>query len=286
MWALLSSLWTHFRLVLYYSAHYNPMKRFLEYASLAVLCLSAVLLIALQAKTSGWVLLGLGALLLLGCAKQFAKDLLLVYVTVGILGLTPITTDISYGHMAKMGLALALAVTLPYVVSRYLYRDYLVRFTFRHGRNWYKTEFLYILATVALAYFLLPFYLRQTNAYLNWSVQPGVSNIVRLFIGTNALGIWDELFFVSTVLGILRRYIPFGWANFAQSIFFTSFLYELGFTGWGWAMIFGFALSQGYIFKKTESLFYVITIHLALDLVLFLALIHAHHPWWLPIFFT
>ena len=39
-----------------------------------------------------------------------------------------------------------------------------------------------------------------------------------------------------------------------------------------------FALTQGYIFKKTESLLYVITIHLTLDLVLFLALLNVHTP--------
>ena len=38
--------------------------------------------------------------------------------------------------------------------------------------------------------------------------------------------------------------------------------------------------------KKSKSLFYVITIHLTLDLILFLALIFAHHPLWMPIFIT
>ena len=261
-------------------------KRFLEYANIAILCASAVVLIALQLKLYGWILLVFGAATLLVCRKDFAKNLLLVYVSLGILGATRINTDISYGHMVEMGIALFLALAIPYTISRYIYKDHLVRFRFHHGRRWYRKEIVYVLLTAVAAYFLIPFYLRDTAAYLNWSVEPGASNIIRLFVGTNVLGIWDELFFVSTVLGIFRKFLIFLWANLAQSILFASFLYELGFTGWGFGMIFLFALLQGYVFKKTDSLLYVISIHLTLDFILFLALIHAHHPAWLPIFAT
>jgi membrane protease YdiL (CAAX protease family) len=78
----------------------------------------------------------------------------------------------------------------------------------------------------------------------------------------------------------------FKYANAAQAVIFTLFLFELGFRGWAPFAIFPFALSQGYIFNKTHSLLYVITIHLIIDLVLYLALIHAHYPQWLPIFLT
>lgn len=248
--------------------------------------MTGIILIALQLKPWGWSIWLLGVLGVFACSKNFRRDVLLIYLSMGLLGITPITTDISYGHMLEMGFTLILAVALPYLISRYIYKDYLVKFKFHHGRKWFKTEILYIAVTAVIAYLLLPFYLENTGAYLNWTVEPGLGNIIRLFIGTNALGIWDELFFVSTVLRILRRFMRFEWANLLQSILFTSFLYELGFTGWGFAMIFIFALIQGIVFKKTESLFYVITIHLTLDLILFLALIEAHHPAWLPIFLT
>jgi membrane protease YdiL (CAAX protease family) len=248
------------------------------------LCISTVVMIGLQIKPEGWVLWAAGLLTLPLVRRDLAKDLALLYLSIAILGFTPITTDISYQHMLEMGGALILAVLIPYLVSRFIYKDYLVRFKFHHGRGWYKLEIAYIFLTAIISYFLLPFYLKNTGAYLNWSVEPGMSNITRLFIGTNALGIWDELFFVSTVLGILRRYLSFTWANIAQATLFTSFLYELGFTGWGFIMIYIFALIQGYVFKRTESLLYVITIHLTLDFILFLALINAHHPTWVPIF--
>jgi len=76
----------------------------------------------------------------------------------------------------------------------------------------------------------------------------------------------------------------FALANLIQAVFFSSFLYELGFTGWGFIMIYLLSIIQGYIYQKTGSLFYVITIHLTLDIILFLALINAHHPTWVPIF--
>lgn len=260
------------------------MQRIFEYLSLIILAITSVVLIALQIKLAGWfmVLLGLGTLLF--CSKQFRKHILLIYISLALLGITPITTDVRYQHMAIMGTTLILSLITPYLISTYIYKEHIIKFQWHHGRNWYTTEILYIFLTAAICYFLLPFFLRDTGSYQNWTVEPGFDNLFRLFIGTNALGLWDELFFVCTVLGILRRYLSFGQANFLQSILFTSFLYELGFRGWGFLMIFVFALIQGYVFKKTDSLIYVITIHLTLDFILYLALIHAHHPDWLPIF--
>ncbi len=183
-----------------------------------------------------------------------------------------------------MGFALGLAIAIPYVVSKYIYKDGVITFKFHHGRRWYRTEIAYVFLTAIIAYFLLPFLLKDTESYKNWTVDTATQDLIRLFIGTNVLGIWDELFFVSTILGILRRYFNFALANLSQAVLFTSFLYELGFRGWAFIVIFIFALIQGYIFKKTESLFYVITIHLTLDLILYLVLIHLHHPEWLRIF--
>ncbi|MDB4303966.1 CPBP family intramembrane metalloprotease [Desulfosarcina sp.] len=255
-----------------------------EILTTIVLCITGIVLIGLQNKLFGWIiwLIGLASLLL--CRKDFAKEFLLIFISMGLLGITRITTDVSYIHMVEMGITLTLAIAIPYYVSRYVYKDNLIKFKFHHGRKWFKSEILYIAVTAVLAYLILPIYLKDTSAYLNWTVNSGWENITKLFIGTNALGIWDELFFISTVLGILRRYIPFHWANIVQAVLFTSFLFELGFTGWGFIMIYLFALIQGYVFRKTDSLFYVITIHLTLDLILFLALIWAHHPSWMPVF--
>lgn len=262
------------------------MKTCLEYLAIILLCISTVLLVPFQLHSIGFVILLAGFLTLFLCRRSFAKELSLLFISVAILGFTPINTNISIEHVLEMALGLGLAVMLPYLISRYIYNDYLVRFNFHHKRKWYKAEITYIFVTLVIAYLLLPFFLKNTGSYLNWTVLPGAMYLMRLFIGTNALGIWDELFFISTALGILQRHFPFCVANVVQGIMFTSFLYELGFRGWGFLMIFIFSLIQGYIFKKTESLFYVITIHLTLDFILYFALINAYYPTWMPIFIT
>ncbi len=177
--------------------------------SIVLLSISGVILIALQIKPLGWALLILTGASLLRADKKFSKDIFLIIVSLGILGITPINTDISVPHMILMGTTLFLAVAVPYIISRFIYQDRSVHFQWFNGRRWYASEVVYIGLTAVVAYFLLPYYLKSTGAYLNWPSASDHASIVRLFIGTNALGIWDELFFVSTVLGILRRYFNF-----------------------------------------------------------------------------
>ncbi len=235
---------------------------------------------------AGWAVWGLGVLSLLATAPDFKRNMGLVYVALALLGITPITTDVSYGHILSMGTTLGLAVAIPYGLSRWGFKDHIIRFKFHHGRRWTRMEIFWVVFAVVLSYLLIPYYLSHTGAWKNWEVQNDPHHVFRVFIGTNGLGLWDELFFVNICLGVLRRYFTFKFANFAQAILFTSFLYELGFTGWGPIMIYIFALLQGITFRNTESLLYVIVIHLSIDLVLFLALVNLHQPHWADIFVT
>lgn len=256
-----------------------------NYGLVAMTALGGVLLIGFQNRPAGWALLATAGLLaFVWKTATVRKHLLLVLFSLAILGLTPINTDISPGHIAFMGFMLTLTVLVPYLVSRFVYREDIISFPLRTGQGWPKALSLYIAATAAIAYLLLPYYLISTGSYHNWDVEPGFGFLALLFLGTNGLGIWDELFFVTTVLALFRRHVPFWFANVAQAALWTAFLYELGFRGWGPWFLFPFALSQGFIFRKTKSLLYILAIHLTLDFVLYLALIHAHQPDWLPIF--
>ncbi len=161
------------------------MKTAAKYASILLLDLTGIILIGAQWKPLGWVILGLGVLMLTFVDKKLRKDLALIYGSLALLGLTPITTDISYTHMIVMGIFLTLAVGIPYAVSRLVFKNNAVRFQMHHGRRWYRTEIAYIGVTLVVSYLLLPFMLRETGAYLNWTVDPGFSTVVRLFIGTN-----------------------------------------------------------------------------------------------------
>lgn len=255
--------------------------------SILLLAGTSVLLIGLQEKPLGWAAFGVGVLSVLLHEDSQAKELLLPYLLLAILGFTPISTELSAVHMATMGGALIAAIMVPAVLDRKcIGSEPIVRFRWRMARSWNAREWGYIALTIVLAYFLFPYYLRETGAYLNWGVDASAAGVIRLFLGTNAVGLWDELAFIVVTLSALRRFLPFCWANCFQAILFTSFLYELGFTSWGVFFIFPFAILQGLIFKNTESLAYVVTIHLSLDFVLFLAIINTHHPQWCALFVT
>ena len=256
-----------------------------KYMSLCLLMAASILLMPLEQKGAGYSVLVLGVASLLFADKQYARHMALVFFSLAVLGLTPISTDISPAHMAIMGATLSVAVGVPYIIMRYVYKERIITYPFG-GHTWTRGHIGYLLLAAVLAYLLLPFWMITTNGHLNWTVPLDPTSITLLFIGTNALGIWDELFFIITVLVILRHHLPFVWANMIQAVLFTAFLYELGFRGWAPLAIYPFALLQGIVFKKTHNLVYIIAIHLTIDFVLFLALINAHHPHLIDIFIT
>lgn len=246
---------------------------------------SAVVLFVFELNLPGYALLLLAVVLAFFIDRSLFRDLLLIAAGLSIISAVPITTDISLAHMFVMGAAMFLAVGVPYAVSRFGYRDHAVRFPVRTGQPWTAVEKWYLVAVVVIGYLLLPVYMIRTGVYQNWPAVSDVDGILRLFLGTNVLGIWDELFFICTCFALFRRHFPDWQANLLQAVLFTSFLFELGFHSWGPAMIFLFALVQGWIFKLTKSLSYIVCVHLLFDFVLFLVLVHAHNRQWLDIFF-
>ncbi|MBN1646134.1 CPBP family intramembrane metalloprotease [Candidatus Woesearchaeota archaeon] len=255
-----------------------------EYINLFLLGLSALLLVGFQNKPIGWTLLGLALVTLYWCRQDYRKNLLLIHATTAVLGLMRITTNLSYTNILQMGSLLFFALILPYFVQRKHFKVNHIQFRFRMGRKWRRREATYIILMIVLGYLIIPFYFSNTGAWANWMVPADAHSLIKLFLACIFLGIWDELYFVSSVFGTLDKYFNFWTANAVMSILFTSFLYELGFTDWGFFMIYLFALFQGYAFKKTHSLNFVIALHLILDFILFLALVNAHHPQWLNIF--
>ncbi len=256
-----------------------------KYISLVFLVVGSILAIVFRLSLPGYASLALGTLALIGANRQFAKHIGLVFISVSIIAAAPIDTRIDFMHMVVMGSMISTAVLLPYLVTRYVYKDDVIRFPF-YKHTWTRGHIGYILLTVFLSYILLPFWMNSTKGYLNWTVINDPWHLFVLFLGTNGLGIWDELFFIVTTLALLKRHLPFLQANIVQAILFTSFLYELGFRGWAPWLIFPFALLQGEVFRRTDNLLYIIAIHLSIDFVLYLALINAHIPTLLDIFIT
>ncbi|MHA7238910.1 CPBP family intramembrane glutamic endopeptidase [Arthrobacter sp. TMS1-12-1] len=250
----------------------------------ALVSLAGFVLLVLHQDLIGYGLLAAALAVAAVVDRALFRDLALITFGVTVMTLVPITTDISSEHMAVMGSAMILAVGVPYTVSRFVYRDHAVTFPIRTGEPWTRTEKWYLPAVVVMGYALLPFYMISTGVYTNWPAASEPGEIARLFVGTNGLGIWDELFFICTVFALLRRHLPMAQANMLQAVLFTSFLWELGFRAWAPVFIVAFALLQAFIFTRTRSLSYIICVHLLFDFVLFLVLIHAHNRTWFDIF--
>ncbi|MDX2376546.1 CPBP family intramembrane metalloprotease [Microbacterium sp. LRZ72] len=264
-----------------------------------VVCLAAPAFFVARITWLGWVLLAVGVALawvLAGRmpdragaaieqgdarssrAPSLFRDLALIAVGMLIVSVIPLKAELDNVAMVRFGLALGGAVAVPYLLSRFAFGDYAIRFPWRGGGRWSWFQWSWLVLVLVLGWLILPYYFITSGVYANWPVVDTPSLIARLFVGVGAVGIWDELFFICTVFALLRRHFPDWQANLLQAVVFVSFLWELGYQAWGPALTIPFALLQGFIFMRTRSLAYVVTVHLLFDAVVFLVLVHAHNP--------
>lgn len=277
-----------------------------------IVCAAAPAFFVLETPWLGWLLLALGvggawfvergrvvaadAVVSVGARRETARvvgvsrqpsltrDLSLIALGMLIVSIIPLAAELDNLAMLRFTLALGGAVAVPYVISRFVFRDRAISFPWRAHRRWGRLQWGWLAAVLVLGWLILPFYFITSGVYQNWPVVDSPELIARLFVGVGAVGIWDELFFVCTVFALLRRHFPDALANVLQMIVFVSFLWELGYREWGPLLTIPFALLQGFIFLRTHSLAYVVTVHLLFDAVVFAVLVHAHNPGLLPIF--
>jgi membrane protease YdiL (CAAX protease family) len=209
---------------------------------------------------------------------DLVRDLSLIAVGLLIVSAIPLKAELDDIAILRFTLVLGAAVAVPYAISRWVYRDHAVRFPWRGGGRWTAFQWGWLAAVLVLGWLILPFYFITSGVYMNWPVVDTPDLIFRLFLGVGGVGIWDELFFICTCFALLRRHFRFWQANVLQAVVFVSFLWELGYQAWGPVLTVPFALLMGYIFMRTRSLAYVVTVHLLFDAVVFLVLVHAHNP--------
>ncbi|WP_166998593.1 CPBP family intramembrane metalloprotease [Paramicrobacterium fandaimingii] len=258
----------------------------------ALVCAAAPAFFVLQLPWLGWVLLACGvagAFLIerrrvRASDASLTRDLSLIAIGMLIVSSIPLAAELDNLAMMRFTAALGGAVLVPYLLSRFVYRDRAIRFPWRTGERWKGLQWGWLIAVLILGWLILPFYFISSGAYLNWPEVTTPELISRLFVGVGAVGIWDELFFICTVFTLLRRHLPGLLANLLQAMVFVSFLWELGYREWGPALTIPFTLLQGFIFMRTHSLAYIVTVHLLFDAVVFAVLVHAHNPGMLPIF--
>jgi len=214
------------------------------------------------------------------------RDLSLIAIGLAIIRTIPLAAELDNWAMLRFTLALGGAVAVPYLLSRFVYRDRATGFPWRGGGRWGRLHWGWLGAVLVLGWLILPFYFIGSGVYRNWPAVDSPELIARLFLGVGAVGIWDELFFICTVFAVLLRHFPVWAANLLQAVVFVSFLWELGYRAWGPLLTVPFALVQGYIFLRTRSLGYVVIVHLLFDAVVFGVLVHAHNPELFAIFPT
>ncbi|WP_396655133.1 CPBP family intramembrane glutamic endopeptidase [Microbacterium sp.] len=259
----------------------------IELVPALLVCAAAPAFFVLLVPWLGWLLLAAGLVIaaVLPGRASLLRDLSLIAIGLLIVSSIPLAAQLDNAAMLRFTLALGGAVVVPYVVSRWVYRDRAIRFPWRGGGRWGRLHWSWLVAVLVLGWLILPFYFISSGVYQNWPVVDTPELIARLFVGVGAVGIWDELFFICTCFALLRRHFPDALANGLQAIVFVSFLWELGYRAWGPVLTIPFALLQGFIFMRTHSLAYVVTVHLLFDAVVFAVLVHAHNPGLLSGFF-
>lgn len=245
---------------------------------------SAFLLFGLQLGGWGHALLALSLLGALLVSRELAKDLSLIGVGIGIVSMTSVEASVEWDRFATIGTVLLLALAVPVLLDRRVLRRRAIRFPLLTGEPWSRVEKGYIVAVPFLGWLILPYYYISSGVYRNWPHISDGGELARFFVGVNFVGTWDELFFICLCFALLRRHFPLWTANLLQAVIFVSFLWELGYQAWGPLLTAPFALLQGWLFARTGSLLYVLIVHLLFDVIVFLAIVHAHNPGVIPIF--
>lgn len=257
----------------------------------AFVALAAVALFGVLQPIPGYVLLAsgvLGGVLTdrAGLSRRLGADLALIAASLGAISFVSLKADISWPGIVRFTIALSAAVLIPFLLSRFVYRERTITFPWAGGR-WSRKQWVYLLVVIAAAYLILPWYFYSSRVYLNWPEVTQWHEIARLFVGVNAVGLWDELFFICVVFTLLQRHFSFWVANVLQAVIFVSFLWELGYQAWGPLLTVPFALVQGAIFRMSKrNLAYVVTVHLLFDAIVFLVIVAGRNPdllWLFPL---
>lgn len=258
----------------------SPPVPAIRWAALITFSAATPLLVSLEAY---WV--GAAAWLVsLACALRdpdpaVRRRLGLLLACIAILAAAPIHTGTDTEHFFTLGIPFAAVIVLPAIVlgradpGVIRYRLWPRRF------RW--LDIFYVAISVPLAYGIINWYFR-VNDFMpqQWYLPAEQSEpaTLRLFLGINAVGIWDELFFVNTVYAVLRSFLPFRYANLIQAVVYTSVLTDMAFIGVGPILVYLFALTQGSMFEESENLLYVLIMHIVVDYFLFAAIAQGYYP--------
>lgn len=262
-------------------------------AALILFCLSIVCLVPLHQRHGGafphpWVPVALGGLAWLGALvlvlldpdHAFRRRMGVLLGVAVLLACAPIRTGTDPKHMVALGLFFLAVVVLPGLLLRRTDPGVIAWRILPRRLRW--RDLVYVGVSIPLAMGVLHLWFFRINPQLptHWAMPatPDPEQTRRLIVGINLVGIWDELFFINTVYGILRSLFPHRLATAAQAVVYTSVLYTMAFTGIGPLVVYLFALTQGAMYEGSRSLLWVLIVHLIVDLFLVAAILHYYYP--------
>lgn len=208
-----------------------------------------------------------------------------------LLSAAPIATDTSLKGFLGLGSFFVAVLIVPSVLLR-REKDNPITFAFWPKRGWRDKggwlEPLYTLSSIPLAWaaFALYFGVLNPDVPFNWHLpaDPETSSLLRLFIGINLVGIWDELYFININYAIFRQLFAARTANLAAAVIYTTVLWTMAFKGAGVIFVFVLAFTQGAMYERSKVLLWVLIVHLIVDYFLFQAIVQAYYPhlevWW------
>lgn len=249
-------------------------------AALAAFAASVPLLIPMAWFVPGgaaWLVAG--ALSLRDPAPAFRRRMGVLLAMIALLAAAPIDTDTSDRGFLVLGSFFLAVILVPALILGRTDPG-VIRFRV-FPRRIRKLDLLYTAISIPLAWGVIALYWKLTPEMpTHWFLpaEQSTEAVWRLFIGINCVGIWDELFFVNTVFAVLRSIFPYRLANAGQAVVYASVLYDMAFTGAGIVIVPIFAWTQGAMFEKSESLIWVLLVHLIVDFFLFEAILHHYYP--------
>ena len=223
-----------------------------------------------------WILWIITGIIILYTKLHKTSHVGLMAIGLALLLATPVGTSISWGRFFLMAGGMLMAVIVPFVISQYYFKHSLVHFNLNLRRKWSWLEIGYVVGAVISCMLFMFLYFSTTNAHENWPMAT-FSDTVIVFTCIMVIGIWEEFFFIGTIYGILQRILPYAWAIGLQAIFFSAFLFQMGFHGWIVPLVAIYAMFQAYVFHKTRTLLITLIIHILVDLTVFINLFLAAH---------
>jgi hypothetical protein len=255
--------------------------------ALLLWCAAIPLLITFEQHLVGAVVLVSSSFATWGSQDRlFQRRFGILIGAVALLGVAPISPSTETSRAVVLGGFFVAALVLPTVL---LAKDQGAIVYQWLPKHWSWLELIYVLVSIPLAWGGLWLYFGLSpHVPFNWALpaQPNEVELFKLFMGINAVGIWDELFFINIAFALLRSLYPFMVANFAQTVLYVCVLVDMAFAGWGVVFVAALALTQGIMFERSKVLLYVLVVHLIVDYFLFQAIVEAHYPgfqaWWHP----